>query len=145
MTHFLYSCKANSCQIILTNPDTLHAAILPNWKKKKAYKDLLGRLTTVVIDEAHIYEGAFGAHVSMILARLHRICRVASSPSNSPFDRPKTLQYIATSATLANPEKVARILCPICEDEEVCVLAAEDDGSPCSSKHFFVWNPPIVE
>lgn len=118
---------------------------MPNWKKKRAYKDLLGRLTTIIIDEAHIYMGAFGAHVSIVLARLHRICRVASSPSNSPFERPKTLQYIATSATMANPEKVARLLCPIGEDESVCVLTAEDDGSPCSAKFFFVWNPPIVD
>jgi DEAD/DEAH box helicase domain-containing protein len=58
---------ASECQIILTNPDTLHAAILPNWKRP-AYKQLLERVRTVVIDEAHVYEGTFGAHVSLVLA-----------------------------------------------------------------------------
>ena len=46
---------ASNCQIILTNPDTLHAAILPNWKKKLAYHKLLSRITTIVVDEAHVY------------------------------------------------------------------------------------------
>jgi hypothetical protein len=58
---------ASECQIILTNPDTLHAAILPNWKRP-AYKQLLERVRTVVIDEAHVYEGTFGAHVALVLA-----------------------------------------------------------------------------
>jgi hypothetical protein len=58
---------ASECQIILTNPDTLHAAILPNWKRP-SYKSLLGRVSTVVVDEAHVYEGAFGAHVALVLA-----------------------------------------------------------------------------
>ena len=74
---------ADTCQIILTNPDTLHAALLPNWKKKQAYQRLLSRVTTIVVDEGHVYDGAFGAHVSLVLARLKRVCRVASSPSNT--------------------------------------------------------------
>ena len=63
---------ASKCQIILTNPDTLHAAILPNWKRP-AYKRLLERVTTVVIDEAHVYEGTFGAHVALVLAVRYNI------------------------------------------------------------------------
>ena len=58
---------ASECQIILTNPDTLHAAILPNWKRH-SYKQLLERINTVVIDEAHVYQGSFGAHVALVLA-----------------------------------------------------------------------------
>ena len=37
----------------------------------------------MVVDEAHVYEGAFGAHVAMVLARLKRVCRVASSQYNT--------------------------------------------------------------
>jgi DEAD/DEAH box helicase domain-containing protein len=44
---------AKDCNIILTNPDTLHASILPNWQAN--YKSLLGRIKYVVIDEAHMY------------------------------------------------------------------------------------------
>ena len=137
---------ATECQIILTNPDTLHAAILPNWKKKSAYQKLLARITTIVVDEAHVYEGAFGAHVAMVLARLKRVCRVASSPSNTGSDKPAiSIAFIACSATMLYPEQSFRQLCPIGEEEKVCVLTSDDDGSPSSAKHFFVWNPPILD
>jgi DEAD/DEAH box helicase domain-containing protein len=55
---------ANSANVILTNPDTLHAALLPNWRS--TYRSLWARLDAVVLDECHVYEGAFGAHVKMI-------------------------------------------------------------------------------
>lgn len=137
---------ATQCQIILTNPDTLHAAILPNWKKNHAYQSLLARISTVVIDEAHVYEGAFGAHVAMVLRRLLRVCRVASSPSNTGNATSATsIAFIACSATMMHPEDHFRLLCPIGKQEKVCVLTSKDDGSPCPPKHFFVWNPPILD
>jgi DEAD/DEAH box helicase domain-containing protein len=136
---------AISCQIILTNPDTLHAALLPNWKKNCHYQKLLARVSTVVVDEAHVYEGAFGAHVAMVLRRLSRVCRLASSPSNTGNATPAKLSFIACSATVLYPEEFFRILCPIGKDEKVCVLTSKDDGSPSPPKHFFVWNPPILD
>jgi DEAD/DEAH box helicase domain-containing protein len=139
---------ATNCQIILTNPDTLHAAILPNWKKNRAYQLLLSRVTTVVVDEAHVYEGAFGAHVSMVLSRLLRICRVASSPSNTGNNvtsSSTSISFIACSATMLHPEEQFRLLMPVGKHEKVCVLTSRDDGSPCPPKHFFVWNPPILD
>ncbi len=136
---------ANSCQIILTNPDTLHAALLPNWKKNCHYQRLLARVSTVVVDEAHVYEGAFGAHVAMVLRRLSRVCRLASSPSNTGNATPAKLSFIACSATVVHAEEYFRILCPIRKDEKVCVLTSKDDGSPSPPKHFFVWNPPILD
>jgi len=136
---------ANECQIILTNPDTLHAALLPNWKKKQSYHRLLSRVTTIVVDEGHVYDGAFGAHVSLVLARLKRVCRVASSPSNTGNTIAAAITFIVCSATLLHPEACFRQLCPIGEEEKVCVLTSQDDGSPCNAKHFFVWNPPILD
>jgi DEAD/DEAH box helicase domain-containing protein len=150
---------ASECQLILTNPDTLHAAILPNWRRP-SYKQLLGCVSTVVIDEAHVYEGTFGAHVALVLSRLKRICCVASSEftplqvaseSNSilPYtttNSPKKACpfFIACSATMAHPEQHFRALCRIVDEESVCVLSPDDDGSPCGPKHYFVWNPPIL-
>jgi len=157
---------SESCNIILTNPDTLHAAILPGWKR--LYRKLLGNLRYVVLDEAHVYDGIFGSHVSMVLSRLFRICMVAEMqerlenggengilnrnlslcenrdistnvrPSYSPI-------FIACSATLLNPELHFRSLCPIPKEIPVCILSPEDDGSPCAPKHFFVWNPPLLD
>lgn len=55
------------------------------------------------------------------------------------------LLFIACSATLGlHPEDHFRALCPITRDEQVCVLDSDVDGSPCSPKHFFVWNPPCL-
>jgi hypothetical protein len=47
--HSQRSLIASTCNVIFTNPDTLHASILPNWKT--IYKELLQDLKYVVIDE----------------------------------------------------------------------------------------------
>jgi len=127
---------ASECQIVLTNPDTLHANILPGWKRS-SYKSFLSRLRTVVVDESHIYDGVFGAHVSLVLRRLKRVCRAASENETN-----NKLSFIACSATLTRPEDHFRMLCPL-GNEEVCIVT--EDGSPCGAKHFFVWNPPILD
>jgi DEAD/DEAH box helicase domain-containing protein len=127
---------ASECQIVLTNPDTLHANILPGWKRS-SYKSFLSRLRTVVVDESHIYDGVFGAHVSLVLRRLKRVCRAACENETN-----NKLSFIACSATLSRPEDHFRMLCPL-GNEEVCIVTK--DGSPCGSKHFFVWNPPILD
>jgi superfamily II DNA/RNA helicase len=179
---------AETCNVIFTNPDTLHASILPNWETK--YKALLCDLKYVVVDEAHMYEGVFGAHVAMILARLYRIhcvcagivnngdnggydsdcsysvgegaeegcanerhfqCREDGASSDSSFDhrwqqeqssRP-SLVFLACSATLAHPEHHFRLLCCIPSAQPITVLT--EDFSPRAAKHFFVWNPPLLD
>ena len=131
---------ALSANLILTNPDTLHAAILPNWEK--GYQSLLARLAFVVVDEAHTYQGIFGAHVALILARLRRLCAVARSREFEDHHKNQGLRFIATSATLPWPEVHLRKLCPIGETEHVVVVT--EDTSPRAAKHFFVWNPPLL-
>jgi DEAD/DEAH box helicase domain-containing protein len=119
------------CNIILTNPDTLHAAIIPQWKNP--YRSFLSRLRYVVIDELHTYEGAFGAHVSLVLSRLVRVSKVAQVTSDSVgFD--EKLVFIGCSATIGHPEDYFRLLCPILQGDQVVVLAPEEDGSPCAAK-----------
>lgn len=137
---------ASSCNLILTNPDTLHAAILPGWAK--LYRPLLERVRYVVIDEAHMYEGVFGAHVAMVLARLERLCIVCSATAHEDdrTESPRTNLpiFLACSATMSHPEDQFRLLCPIPRDDPVKVISTADDASPRSPKHFFVWNPPIM-
>src|SRR6476646_7299674 len=53
--------------LVLTNPDMLHVAVLPN---HKSWGDFLANLRWVVIDEAHTYRGVFGSHVANVLRRL---------------------------------------------------------------------------
>jgi DEAD/DEAH box helicase domain-containing protein len=135
---------AKSCNVILTNPDTLHFAILPFWKK--IYRPLLERVKYVVIDEMHMYEGVFGAHVALVLARMIRLCAVCSSTAESKsYDSHMIPTFIACSATMTHPEHHFRQLCPIARDAPLTILTVEDDGSPRSAKHFFVWNPPIMD
>ncbi len=79
-------------QILLTNPDMLHYAILAyptNWER------FLSRLRYVVVDECHEYRGIFGTNVSYLFRRLRALCRqYGSSPT-----------FIATSATVQSPQE----------------------------------------
>ena len=83
--------------VVLTNPDMLHAGILPHHTKwAKAFENL----RYVVIDELHYYRGVYGSHLANILRRLKRICEFYGS---SP-------QFICCSATIANPKELAEAL-----------------------------------
>ena len=174
--HSQRSLIAETCNVVFTNPDTLHASILPNWQTK--YKALLRDLKYVVVDEAHMYEGVFGAHVAMILARLYRIhcvcsrlscddginradddsvssysigendgisCHYEDSPAQQRQESSMTssLVFLACSATLAHPMHHFRLLCCIPSAQPVTVLT--EDFSPRAAKHFFVWNPPLLD
>jgi DEAD/DEAH box helicase domain-containing protein len=116
----------DEANIILSNPDMLHAAILPYHAKwNRFFKDL----RYVVVDEIHTYRGIFGSNVANVLRRLERVCEhYGSSP-----------QFIASSATIANPKELAQGL--IGHPVEV----VENDGSPRGTKHFVLWNPPFLD
>ncbi|MBV7330388.1 DEAD/DEAH box helicase [Chloroflexi bacterium TSY] len=113
-------------RLLLTNPDMLHAGILPyhtNWA------EFFGGLRYVVIDEMHIYRGVFGSHVANVLRRLQRICRFYGS-------RP---QFICTSATIANPAELAECLL------EQPVHLINQSGAPSGEKHIILYNPPCYD
>jgi DEAD/DEAH box helicase domain-containing protein len=112
--------------IVVTNPDMLHAAILPHHTK---WLRLFENLKYVVIDEAHIYHGVFGSHVANVLRRLSRICAFYGS-------RP---QFILCSATVANPEELGREL----TGQDVVVI--DESGAPQGERHTVFYNPPIVQ
>ena len=57
---------------VLTNPDWVHAALLPSHSR---WSGFLSSLRYIVVDEAHHYRGGFGAHVAMVLRRLLRAAR----------------------------------------------------------------------
>ena len=61
---------ASPPSVVITNPDMLHFTLLPGadgeWAK------LLNDVKVVVVDEAHVYVGAFGTHVAAVLRRLAR-------------------------------------------------------------------------
>jgi DEAD/DEAH box helicase domain-containing protein len=113
--------KAESA-LVLSNPDMLHASLLPYHPKWAA---LLSNLRYIVLDEVHTYRGILGANVACVLRRLARICEHYGS-------RPV---FLAASATIANPgELTARLI-----GRPVQVIAG--DGAPRGRKYFALWNP----
>jgi len=113
-------------KIVITNPDMLHLGIMPY---HAAWLTFFKNLRYVVIDEAHVYRGVFGAHVSNILRRLRRVAaRYGARP-----------QFLACSATLANPEELFARLTGLDS------LPIRGDGAPTGKRHFVFWNPPIVD
>ena len=87
-------------RIILTNPDMLHYTLLP---QHDSYARVLRNCKYVVIDEAHVYKGAFGAHTTCVLRRFVRLCLAYGS---SP-------QFICCSATIGNPLQHFEELVPV--------------------------------
>ncbi|HSW56929.1 MAG TPA: DEAD/DEAH box helicase, partial [Dehalococcoidales bacterium] len=115
-----------NARIIISNPDMLHLGILPN---HQSWSRLLRRLRYVIVDEAHMYRGVFGSHVSLVLRRLRRICEIYGAQP----------QFILCSATIANPGEQAEKLIGLPFE------VVDNDGSPHGGKDFVFWNPPLVD
>ena len=77
--------------IVVSNPDMLHQAILPHHTK---WAQFFENLRYVVIDEVHTYAGVFGSHVANVLRR----------SSASARSTARTPQFILCSATIGNPK-----------------------------------------
>lgn len=115
-----------NARLILSNPDMLHSGILPY---HTAWADFFAGLRYVVIDEMHTYRGVFGSHVANVLRRLQRICAFYGS-------RP---HFIATSATIANPQQLAERLV------ERPVTVINENGAPQGEKHLILYNPSVYD
>ncbi|MFK2902361.1 DEAD/DEAH box helicase [Dyella ginsengisoli] len=111
--------------IVVSNPDMLHQAILPHHTK---WAQFFENLRYVVIDEVHSYRGVFGSHVANVIRRLKRICAFYGV-------RP---QFILCSATIGNPQQHAEALI------EAPVHAITESGAPSGDRHVLLWNPPVV-
>lgn len=111
--------------IVVTNPDMLHQAILPHHTK---WAQFFESLRFIVVDELHTYRGVFGSHVANVMRRL---LRIAAFYGTHP-------QIIACSATLANPREHANSL--FGRD----FLLIDDSGAPEGEKRLLLWNPPVV-
>jgi DEAD/DEAH box helicase domain-containing protein len=111
--------------IVLTNPDMLHAGILPHHTK---WIKLFENLKYVVIDELHSYRGIFGSHLANVLRRLRRIARFYGSDP----------QFILSTATIANPAEMAEKMI------EAPVTLVDDNGAPRGEKYFIFYTPPVV-
>ncbi len=115
-------------QLVLTNPDMLHAGILP---QHAGWARCLQNLRYVIVDELHTYRGVFGSHVAHVLGRLRRIAAFHGA----------TPTFIGATATIDNPAEHAARLFGVAPDELALI-----DGStaPRGQRRVFVYNPPVV-
>jgi len=116
----------DSGRIVISNPDMLHAGVLPNHPK---WIKFFSSLKYVVVDEAHAYRGVFGSHVANVLRRLTRI---ASFYGANPT-------FILCSATIGNP----RELCEALVGGEVALVG--ENGAPRGEKRVILYNPPLLD
>jgi DEAD/DEAH box helicase domain-containing protein len=112
--------------LILTNPDMLHVGVLPHHDR---WGDVLQNLRYVIVDEAHVYRGVFGSHVGNVLRRLRRAARIYGADP----------QFLLASATIANPDELARGLIGL----DVTVI--DDDAAPRAARTVAFWNPPLLD
>ena len=100
----------------------VHLSLLPFHTQ---WEGLFHHLRFVVIDELHTYKGIFGSHLAQVIRRLGRVCDFYGS-------RP---QYIACSATIANPRNFAEKLTGLPFE------SIEESGAPRAGRHFLFLNP----
>jgi len=112
--------------VLLTNPDMLHVGVLPRHDR---WGDVLHTLAFVVVDEAHVYRGVFGAHVANVLRRLRRL---AAAYGAEP-------RVVLASATIANPGELAEAL----TGRPATVI--DTDTSPRAERELVIWNPPLLD
>ena len=111
--------------VVLTNPDMLHAGILPHHTK---WARLFENLRYIVIDELHYYRGVYGSHLANVLRRLARLCEFYGSKP----------QFICCSATIANPRELAEALTAL------PFSLVDRNGAPAGERFLIFYNPPVV-
>ena len=113
-------------QIVVTNPDMLHAAILPHHTK---WFQLFEQLQIIVIDELHTYRGVFGSHVANVIRRLLRLCaHYGSHPV-----------IVCCSATIGNPAELAAAL------TGRPATLVDRNGAPSGLRHLLLVEPPLLD
>ncbi len=113
-------------QVVVTNPDMLHAAILPHHTK---WFQLFEQLRIIVIDELHTYRGLFGSHVANVLRRLLRVCaHYGSHPV-----------IVCCSATIGNPGELATLL------TGRAAQVIDRNGAPSGERHILMCQPPLLD
>jgi DEAD/DEAH box helicase domain-containing protein len=117
---------ASAPQIVLTNPEMVHLHLLPAHRR---WERFWRGLRYIVVDEIHLYRGAFGGHLANLLRRVRRCAwRYGAKP-----------QIIAASATVGNPKVLA---------EELCSTPFElidRSGAPRGDRTTVLWMPPVEE
>lgn len=81
---------ANPPPVIVSNPDMLHIGLIHS----PYIRRFVEQSEIMVFDELHVYEGVLGSHLHHLINRVK-------------LTREKSLQFIASSATIGNPVELA--------------------------------------
>ncbi|MDF1487676.1 DEAD/DEAH box helicase [Tessaracoccus caeni] len=109
--------------LIFTNPDLLHYSMLPNHRR---WASFLGGLRYVIVDEAHRYQGIFGAHVAQVIRRLRRIAaQYGAHPA-----------FVLSSATAPNASEFGGRLIG-----ESSVEVVGQNTAPSPARTVALWQP----
>lgn len=119
----------SSSRVVLMTPDTIHAWLLSSLSSSKV-KRFLASLRLVIVDEVHVYTGVFGSNAAYLFRRLQY---AASALAGS--DR---LQFVAASATVANPEEhLAQLF-----GRPLRIIGDQADSSPRHERQLYLVRPP---
>ena len=99
-----------SSDVVLMTPDVLHAWMMSNLRGR-AITEFLAALQMLILDEAHVYDGAFGTNVAYLIRRISAAAR--------PY------RLILSTATLGEPGAFSRKL----TGRETRVFGPAEDGS----------------
>lgn len=110
--------------VVITNPDMLHAALLPH---HTLWTRFWRGLQHVVVDEAHVYRGVEAAHLTNVLRRLRRVC---SHYGSAP-------RFFVCSATMGDPLGHARRLLDVKD-----LALVDRSGAPRGAKDFVLVEAP---
>ena len=117
---------ASDPQLVLANPEMLHLYLLPQHRQ---WARFWSGLRYLVVDEIHLYRGAFGGHLANLLRRVRRCAwRYGAKP-----------QVIAASATVGNPRALAQELCAAPFE------LVERSTAPRGPRQTVLWRPPPAE
>jgi DEAD/DEAH box helicase domain-containing protein len=114
---------ADEPQIVLTNPEMVHLHLLPQHRR---WARFWAGLEYLIVDEIHLYRGAFGGHLANLLRRVRRCAwRYGAKP-----------RVLAASATVRDPRGLA---------EELCATPFElvdRSTAPRGARTTVLWRPP---
>jgi DEAD/DEAH box helicase domain-containing protein len=119
----------STANAVLTNPDYLHFSLLA---RHAWWSRFLAGLRWVLVDEAHVYRGLFGAHVALVMRRLRRVAlHYGATPT-----------FALASATMAEPRTTGAALLGIDPHEMTCV---SEDSAPRGRRTVVLWRPPDMD
>jgi DEAD/DEAH box helicase domain-containing protein len=112
-------------RLLLCTPDVLHMTMLKR-HKEPLYDDFFTHLRAIVLDECHVYSGAFGSNLAFVLRRLRQVCALKNAKP----------QWLAASATSLDPGNHLKLL----TSETFVVIDEEQNGSPSGGRRYIMAN-----